>query len=81
MSGCKHIERSQEAYCEIEDGEFVEAEVLLCGWADAFPERFMNAPRWLTQNALAGRPVHPERDCIGCPGYATPTTPNARDEG
>lgn len=69
MSECKHIERSQEAYCENGDGEFVEAEVFLCGWADANPDRLMNAPRWLSNRALAGEPVRPDWDCIGCPGY------------
>lgn len=84
MSKCRHVERSQEAYCSNGEGEFVEAEVLLCTWADAHPGRFVNAPRWLSKDALAGRLIHPQRDCTGCPGFAveSPTTnQNSRSEG
>lgn len=67
MSRCKHL-IDTEAWRIGPGGETPEVGHL-CTWADAHPERFLNAPRWISSRALASELIHPEHHCVGCPGY------------
>lgn len=72
---CRHLfEPAQSFRRDVESGEETTLVFPLCGWADAHPERLVDAPRWLVAPALAGGLVHPERDCAGCPGFSAERT-------
>lgn len=66
---CRHLEQADEAYRIGGDGRQIPAIVMLCGFADAHPERLTNAPRWLQRNAISGHLLDYPRDCIGCPAF------------
>lgn len=68
MSACKHLTET-EAWSIGPDGQEADEVGHLCLWADAHPERFINAPRWISKRALASDLIRPARDCVGCPGY------------
>jgi hypothetical protein len=65
---CKHL-TTTEAFRIGPDGKQTPEVGHLCVWADAHPDRFIDAPRWITNPALASILIRPERDCVGCPGY------------
>lgn len=71
MSTCQHLTQADEAYrYDPETGEETPIIAHLCTWADAHPERLLNAPRWVQEYALSGGPSFvPEKHCIGCPGF------------
>ena len=67
---CEHLTESGEAYAIGADGAETRITHHLCTWADEHPERFLDAPRWLSEWALSGGPnFHPARHCHKCPGY------------
>ncbi len=69
---CAHLDVSDEAVgINAFTGQQVKTTVHLCGWPDMHPERFVAAPRWLMKLAGAGWAINPERDCAGCPGFAS----------
>ena len=41
----------------------------LCGWPEAHPEFFINAPGWPTRLVGGGAMIHPEEHCVRCPGF------------
>jgi hypothetical protein len=46
----------------------------LCTWAEAHPDRLLDAPRWISQPALASILIDPAEHCVGCPGYQAAAT-------
>lgn len=43
----------------------------LCAHAESAPERYLNLPRWLVKEALAGGPAFElTQRCAGCPCYS-----------
>ncbi len=66
---CIHLSTSDDAVAIEPDGTQTRCIAYLCDWADAHPERFANAPRWITQYALSGGGLFtPQKHCTGCPG-------------
>lgn len=62
---CIHLTQSEEAINVSTGAPGVRH---LCLWADAHPERLVDAPRWLQEWALAGGPTfNPGKHCVGCP--------------
>lgn len=74
---CRHRTKSDEAYkIEVERPGQRSVEhpvtVFLCGWPEANPDRFVNAPRWLTALTYPGLAIVPEKDCVDCPARQGP---------
>lgn len=61
---CKYAVKAQ---AQTADGRPLH--ILLCAYAEAHPERFINLPRWLQAGALAGKPISPHHDCLACSCY------------
>lgn len=60
MTRCAHLEPYNED----------EGNGRACTWADAHPERLLDAPRWLSSWVLSGGPnFDPAKHCVGCPGF------------
>jgi hypothetical protein len=66
---CIHLLDTEATRVPISGGAETHFAGHLCDWADANPDRLMDAPRWLSGIALASMLITPERDCLGCPAF------------
>ncbi len=73
VPSCVHRCQSDEAYILRAGSNATErTRVWLCGWPEAHPEHFVDAPRWLQKAVYPGLAIVPETDCVRCPGRASP---------
>lgn len=79
---CIHRQPADDAVSvDPESGRETPILVYLCMWGDANPERFLDAPRWLTerQAVIYGWPLDSKDFGRDCPGYKRdPALPRAR---
>ena len=78
-STCYHLQISDRSQREI-GGKWVDAEAFICGFPDDEPSRFVNAPTWLLKLVGGGLLVHPERDCVSCPAFKSPSVAKSDDQ-
>ncbi len=76
---CRYCRASEEAYrIDAETGETIQAEVLLCVWADEAPEaaeKLVDVPIWLQQNSFSGHLMKPQ-DCSKCAAFKAKDFPS-----
>jgi hypothetical protein len=73
---CIYRDASLEAYrIDAKTGKETPVTIHLCAWPDAYPDRLVDAPRWVNRVIGSGLAIDPERDCIDCPAQTTKVRP------